>query len=141
MNIEKYTSYFHDGDITKISHKGQEIEIYMESAELLPDWNEDNIPLSKGKTIAGKLHLERIKTIRKDNTPYSDRFKIEPNYDKAGIYDFEINLNVVTLLIWWIKHPPNAEDSDIFKYEIVADKIFWENIPTLVNPFWESIAD
>jgi hypothetical protein len=57
IKIEKYASLFHDGDISQIKHVNNEIELWMESAEILPEWNEDNILLSKRNTITGKLHL------------------------------------------------------------------------------------
>jgi hypothetical protein len=51
MNVKKYSSYFHDGSLIDIEHKQNHIIISMESAQLWPDWNEDNVPLSNSQTI------------------------------------------------------------------------------------------
>lgn len=139
MKFGKYTAFFHDGAIRTIQQIQNKILLSMESAQVLPEWNEDNIALSKRETISGILHLDNIKSIKENEVLYLEKFKIKKPYDRAGIYDFEINFNNVLLLIWWIRFPPNAEDSDIYKYEIEAEKICWENIPTLFDAYWDSV--
>lgn len=139
MTIEKYTAYFHDGGIRKIQHLENNLLLSMESAQMLPEWNEDNIELSKRDTISGQLFLEGIKNIRENESSYAGEFKTKEPYDRAGIYDFEIQSNTVSLLIWWVRFPPNSKDSDIYKYEIEAEKIYWENISTLFDSNWDAI--
>jgi hypothetical protein len=63
MNLKKYSSYFHDGRLINVEQNKDHLKILMESAQLWPDWNEDNIPLSNSQTIKGKLHLEGVKSI------------------------------------------------------------------------------
>lgn len=137
MRIKKYTALFHDGAIRKIRHAKNKIELSMESAQVCPEWNEDNIILSKRSTISGKFYLENAKNIKENDNPYQGNFEVKSGYDRAGIYDFEIKSSMVILLIWWVKWPPNCKDSDIFKYEIEAGKIYWENIPDLFDEYWE----
>lgn len=71
MEIDKYTSFFHDGIVHNIVHKNDKLELSMESAELIPEWNEDNIDLSKRSTISGILYLERIKSIEINGELYT----------------------------------------------------------------------
>jgi hypothetical protein len=137
MLINKYVNYFHDGAIRAVQHANNVIVLFMESAQLLPEWNRDKILLSKRETIAGKLCLKEIKNISVDGAPFLRDFKVEAPYDMAGIFDFDIHSNKVKLLIWWQKHPPKPVDSDIFEYVIEAEEIYWENIPTLFDAYWE----
>ena len=105
--IRKYAGYFHDGDITQIKHANNEIELWMESAEILPEWNEDNVPLSKHNTITGKLLLQGIRVIKKNNRPYSQKFRIKHSYDKANIYHFGIDSKTIDIV------PPVSLDTDL----------------------------
>lgn len=140
VNIKKYDSLFHDGSIEKITHeKTNSIELWMESAEVRPEWNEDNILLSKRCTITGKLHLEEVGNIQEDKNIQLKIFEIRDSYESARIYDFEIKKNTVALVIYWIKYLPEYEESKDFQYEIEAGKIYWENIPTLFDDYWDSL--
>jgi hypothetical protein len=46
MNLKKYSTYFHDGGLINVEHNKGSLTLSMESNQLWPDWNEDNIPLS-----------------------------------------------------------------------------------------------
>lgn len=130
MNIQNYTSYFHDGTVHDINHVKNHMEIAMESAQLLPAWNEDAIKLSKYDTISGRLHLDKIKSIRVNENNYTG--ELRKTYDSSDINHFEILSNKAILLIRWINYPPNPyEETDIFTIEIEADEIYWENVPNL----------
>ena len=134
MNINKYTGYFHDGTVHDIDHSNNKMEISMESAEILSEWNKDNIPLSKHSRISGKLHLEEIKSIRINDKIYNG--KLKKTYDSSDVYDFEIQKNKVILLISWINYPPKPpEKTDIFTIEIEVGRIYWENSPTLFDSY------
>lgn len=136
MDIRKYAGFFHDGTIHDVNHVKNKIIILMESAELLPEWNEDNIALSKYGTISGHLHLEDIQSIFIDEKPYFGILK--KTYDSSDVFHFEIQKNKVTLLVQWINYPPKPrEETDVFTIEIEAKKIYWENIPSL----FESMRD
>lgn len=138
FKIEKYTSYFHDGTVHDIKYIKNKIIIAMESAELRPEWNEDNIALSKRNTISGNLHLENFGNIRINGQIY--REKIIKTYDSSDVYTFEIHPNKVLLLISWINYPPKPrEETPFSEYEIEAEKIYWENIPTLFDAHWNSL--
>src|SRR5262245_12185926 len=132
MNISKYADFFHDGTIHDISHIKDQMRISMESAELLTEWNEDNVTLSKHNRIEGYLRLENIKNIQINEKPYFGILR--KTYDSSDIYDFEIRENKVILLVQWINYPPKPrEETDFFTIEIEAEKIYWENIPTLFD--------
>lgn len=138
MEIEKYTSYFHDGTIHSIDHTMDNIRIAMESAELRPEWNKDHIALSKEGTIAGYLHLEGVNRIQIDEVLYTGVLK--KSYDSSDINHFKIQSNKVKLLVRWINYPPKQrEETDIFTIEIETKKIYWENIPTLFDEALDSV--
>ncbi len=138
FKIEKYTSYFHDGTVHDIKYTKNQIMIAMESAELRPEWNEDNITLSKRNTISGNLHLEDFGNIRINGQIYKE--KLLKTYDSSDVYTFEIHPNKVLLLISWINYPPKPrEETPFSEYEIEAKKIYWENIPTLFDAHWNSL--
>jgi hypothetical protein len=132
FNLEKYTSYFHDGTVHDIKYIKNTIIISIESAELRPEWNEDNIALSKRNTISGNLHLENFGNIRINGKIYKE--KLVKTYDSSDVYTFEIHARKVLLLISWINYPPKRrEETPFSEYEIEAEKIYWENIPTLFD--------
>jgi hypothetical protein len=79
MDIRKYTSFFHDGGIIDIQSNADNIEILMESSELLPEWNEDNIPLSNTQTIRGKFNHYGLKSI--DCLSTESRFRLKSTKD------------------------------------------------------------
>ncbi len=135
--ISKYAGYFHDGSICEIRHEKDSITISMESAEVLPEWCWDRkqFPLSKRGTISGKLHLGRVKSIKKDEAVFNDTFKMI--YDHCDIFDLEIDDDKVKILITWEQYLPEEQRTDMFEYEIEAEKIIWENIPTLFDALWE----
>ena len=132
FKINKYTSYFHDGTIHDIKYKKNKIIIAIESAELRPEWNKDNIKLSKRNTISGNLYLENFGNIRINGQIYKEA--LIKNYDSSDVYTFEIHPNKVLLLISWINYPPKLrEETPFSEYEIEAEKIYWENVPDLFD--------
>ena len=139
MNIIDYASYFHDGIVHDIKHEGDKLEISMESAELLPEWNENNIVISERNTICGNLHLEKISKIMMDEKLFEE--PITKNYDDGNIYHFAICENKLLLEMSWENYPPKPrEETDVFTIQIEAEKIYWENIPTLFDEYWDSLA-
>jgi len=134
MNIEHYTSYFHDGSIIEIKHSGNKIEILMESAEITEEDIQDNILLSKRNTIKGKLHLQRIKSIKENDRVFPKIFEMKS--EDAEISHFKIIKNKILFHIIWDSYPPNPPIHEFSTIEIEAEKIWWENIPDLVNPYW-----
>ncbi len=134
--IDKYTSYFHDGIVHDIKHLKKNIIISIESAQLLPEWNLDNIVLSNRDTISGNLHLEKVKIIFVNRKIHNN--KLIKTYDDGSIYHFGIQNNKMILKVSWENYPPKQrEETDVFTIEIEAEKITWENIPTLFDASWK----
>jgi hypothetical protein len=133
VNISKYD--FHDGYVVDIKHINNKIEISMESAEISEEELKDDIALSDRNTIKGKLHIDGIKNININSKIFFE--KIVKTYDEGNIYSFDIQQNTLILIVSWINHAPKIyEETDFFRIEIEAEKIYWENIPDLANPFW-----
>jgi len=138
MDIRKYTSYFHDGSVCDIKHNGNNIVLALESSELEPEWNEDNIILSKFNALAGNLHLEGVKKIYINDKISHDKF--EMIHDIGDIYHLKIKNNTMILEALWRNDSPKLpEETDLFIYKIEAEKIYWENIPTAYDEFWDSL--
>lgn len=133
MNIANYTSYFHDGSIIDIYHDQSIVILSMESAEISPEENLDNIVLSKRLTIKGKLHLEGVDLITENEKQISVLLKML--YDSAGILHLKIDGTTVSLDLEWVNFPPHPNVTTYSFYTINAKKIWWENIPDLYDPF------
>lgn len=133
MNIAKYGGYFHDGALIIIQHFGNNIEFSMWSAEMDPEDMKDNIPLSSDDRLKGKLHVEGIKSIKINNQIFSGTLKLM--YDKGSIFDLEIKNGKVELQIIWETFRPKPKEEGFCTIEIEAEKIYWEPIPDLINPF------
>ncbi len=69
--VFKYQGAFHDGSVNAIEHSSCGTEIWMNSSQILPNEMRDNIPLSNFGTINGKLHLEGIQSITKNEESIS----------------------------------------------------------------------
>ncbi len=139
IDIKKYATFFHDGEVREINHVKNDLELWMESAQLISEWNEDNVALSKRDTISGKLHLIGPKRIKENENTNLEIFKIKSGYENGTVYRFSIDANTISLQIWWMKYSPEYEESGTFRYEIEAEKIYWENIPTLFDDYWDSL--
>jgi hypothetical protein len=133
MDIKDYTSFFHDGSIISIDHTGNQMVISMESAELTEEDLKDSIILSENHRIRGKLHIEGVKNITENNKRYHFIFKMK--YEDAEIFHFEYSQNTVEFQIKWNSYPPDPCIKDFSTIEIEAEKIYWENIPDLADPF------
>jgi len=129
MDISEYTDFFHDGSLIDIVHKNDKIELSMCSAEMDEADLKEPIELSKSECIAGKLHIEGIKSIKIGATPLKGFLKKE--YDDGQIFDFEIIGNTVSLAIQWVNYPRKPEVDFFSVITIEGQKIYWENIPDL----------
>jgi len=131
--ISKYSGYFHDGSVHLIYHDQDSMIISMESAQVLSewDWNRKLAPLSKHDTISGKLHINHIKSIKKNNCIFHDTLAMI--YDHGDLYELEIKKNKVKILITWEQYLPIKARTDMYCIEIEAEKIYWENIPNLFD--------
>ncbi len=129
--IDQYD--FHDGCLIDIQSGIDSIVFLVESAEISQDELVEDILLSDEATIRGKLHLNEIEFIKINNAVVKD---IKKEYDYGEIVNFNITGNLVLFVVIWInKNPKQHFESDLFKIEVKAKKIYWENIPSLINPF------
>jgi hypothetical protein len=63
--------------------------------------------------------------------------KFVKTHDEGNISSFSIKGNKMILMVNWINHTPKMyEETDLFRIEIEGNQIYWENMPSLVNPFW-----
>ena len=131
MDISKYIDYFHDGSLIDFKHLGNNIEISMISAEIIPEHMLESMPPLKEKRITGKLYLEGVKKIKINKELFIDNLK--KTYDSGSILDFEVSKHKVTLGIEWIDYPPKPRKSDFSTIEIEAEKIRWENASDLAR--------
>jgi len=106
----------------------------MQSAQIDIADLKDNIQLSKHERIKGILHLDKIETILINEIEYSGKLKML--YDKGSIFDFIIEKKSVELQIAWVNFPPKADVNEFSTIKITAEKIWWENLPELYDPFW-----
>lgn len=130
MSIDNYTAYFHDGEILDITHSEDNIILTMASAEM--NQEDCEIELSKESpfpNLRGKLHCQHIKEVFIDDKPFKGR--LEKRYEEAGISDFEIRENSVYLSVKWANYSPQYKELNFSTIRIEADKVYWENIPTL----------
>lgn len=131
-DISKYQDFFHDGDLKEIEHKGNKVIFTMTSAEMGEEDLVTDIKLSNQDPftcLRGKLHIEGIRRIFINKKPFTGI--LEKEYDSAEIFDLLIQKNEVKLSIEWTNYPPKAEKEDFSVIQIEAEKIYWENIPTL----------
>ena len=122
MNIIKYADYFHDGAVYDMVHIGDKIVLSLESSELEPEWNEDNLHLSKFNAIAGDLYLEGVRNIYINGKILNDKLRMI--HDIGDLYDLEVTGNVAILKALWRNDPPKLpEETDLFTYKIEAETI------------------
>jgi len=133
MNIADYDDFFHDGSIINIQQTNNKIELSMESAEISEEDLKDKVVLSEHNTLKGKLHLEGVKKILNKDQPFFGVLSML--YDSAEILHLNIINNRVTLSLEWENFPPHPKVIAYSFLEIEADKIWWENIPDLYDPF------
>ena len=125
MKISKYTSYFHDGEILDIKHIGDNIEIYMRSAEIDPNDMKDNLLLGPGNVLKGKLHIQGVKRIKMNENDFFGC--VAKLYEDNDLLHLNLKQNIVFLEIGWRGSHPFQHDFSSF--EIEAEKIWWENLP------------
>jgi hypothetical protein len=134
MNIADYEAFFHDGSIINIQHATNKIEFSMESSEISKEDLKDEVVLSEHNTLKGKLHLEGVKNILNKGQPFFGVLSML--YDSAEIMHLNIIKNRIKISWEWENFPPHPKIIAYSFLEIEADKIWWENIPNLYDPFW-----
>jgi hypothetical protein len=132
--IKKYLHEFHDGALIAIERIGEGYAFSLESAEMDISDMKDSLLLSERGTIKGKLHLELVQSVIVNELVFEDKLKMK--YDYGSIFDFDIRDNTVELQISWRNSPKKPYVNDFSTIVINAKKIWWENIPDMVDPFW-----
>lgn len=131
MEISKYTGLFHDGGILNLIHINDRIEIWIESCEVLPEWNVENIRLSSIQTIRGILFIRKIKNITVNNIPIQN---LIIDHDSGEISDINLYKDKIELFVMWYDYPPKKKTTTFECIVIEAECIEWENIPELTGP-------
>lgn len=126
MNIEKYTSDFHDGELMNIEHQKNKIELSLSSAEVDPEEVLD-LSLASHDRIRGKLHLEEIKNIKLNGELFLGKLIMQ--HESAEILHLGIKSNHVEMEILW--RDSDFQDKGYSEIAIETEKIYWENIPDL----------
>lgn len=133
LKNKSFYNYFHDGSIIDIKHSSKHILISMESAEI----SSEDLPeyaLSVHNRLKGILHLKQIKSISINKQLFQESLHMKG--DSAGIIDFEINQNSIRLFIEWVNYPPHQKLIDMYSEIVIeTNKIYWENVPDLNDPF------
>lgn len=129
MDIARYTSYFHDGEILDITHINNNIVMTLESAEVDTDFVKD-IPLSEHNRIIGKLHINGVKSILNNEKEFKNKLKMILSYH--DLHHLEIKGNIVFFEISW--YGKTSEENDFYGLEIHATEVWWENLPHLSRP-------
>ncbi|MBM3198864.1 MAG: hypothetical protein FJZ58_06390 [Chlamydiae bacterium] len=130
MNIEKYTSLFHDGTIYSIDSTEDQVVISMESAEVDEEDIENDIVLSSNERIRGKLHLEQVSKIFDEQKGDIGDWRMFGDY--ADIFRFQIKGNNILFSIIWLFHKYDPAKEVFSTVEITSKKIWWENLPEMV---------
>ncbi len=129
-----YAPFFHDGAIININHTFDKMEVSMQSSQIDEEDLKDKVALSKFHRIKGKLHLENISKIFFNDVLFFG--KLEMLYDKGSIFDLVLQEKKIELQILWVNFPPNPDVNEFSIIRVHAGKIWWENIPDLLDPFW-----
>jgi hypothetical protein len=136
MNIKKYEAYFHDGVVIEIEHKQKEITFSLSSAEIDPDDFKEKLSLSNDHCLTGKLHLKDISKVFVTGKLFKG--KLTKNHDSGSILNLLITTNSIELVVVWEDFPPKEKlPQNCSVYKIIADKIYWESVPDLVDPFYK----
>ena len=129
MDIGRYTSYFHDGEILDITHINNNIKMILKSSEV--DISAvKNIELSVDNRIKGALHIIGVNLILNNGIKFNGKMKlIFPDND---LLHLKIHKNVVFCEVNWRDGSLGLNEfSDL---EIHATSVWWENIPDLLDP-------
>ena len=126
MDITRYTSYFHDGEVLDIKQKNNNIVMTLISAEVDESvFNE--IMLSDDNRIKGKLHIVGVNLILSNGVEVKEALKMI--FSDNDLLHLKINENVVFCEIGW--RGAGLGEVDFSDLEIRATSVWWENLPRL----------
>ena len=123
MEIKNYECFFHDGSINNILQTGKNIDFFIESGEILPAWNKENVILSKNNTLIGVLSVINNSFI-KVNGLCSCGLKM--NYDDGEILKLNIDGNKLFIIVKWLNYPPKKIVNITDCIEIEAENFLWK---------------
>ncbi|MFZ4772726.1 MAG: hypothetical protein ACOYK9_01895 [Chlamydiia bacterium] len=101
INFKKYTGYFHDGDLNNIQTDGQDIRLFIESAQLDQEEFEPGFSLNEDDRIQGILYLKNVSKIQ-----INDKISEKPLHvisECGEIYKLKLNDKQFTLVMEWVK--------------------------------------
>jgi hypothetical protein len=116
----------------EIKHLNGDMIISMKSAEVDPE-DISEIALTQDDRISGKLHIEGVVKITENNLPISKL--LEKKYKNTEIMHLNIFDHKIVIEIIY-NDISNTKWTEYSTIEIEAEKIWWENIPDLLDPFW-----
>ncbi|MBP9840950.1 MAG: hypothetical protein KBC64_00825 [Simkaniaceae bacterium] len=123
MDIFDGESYFQEGTIVDILHKGDKILLSLKSVELEEDEVEDDIELGEDHTLLATLCLEGVAGIYVDDEPFEGI--LTKIYDLGTIVELEFFENGIELQVHWVNFPPKKEMNTLSLIEIEADKVYF----------------
>lgn len=126
MKLEEFkrlTCFFHDGSIDHIEQFRKNIYMWMESAQLLPEWIEEfNVKVNDNQCIKGVFHCINVKSLMIDHVPQKT---LQMNCDSAEILDFDIVEDGVQLLVVWRDRSDGLYTNNSGLIKIIAQKFYW----------------
>ena len=127
MNILNYTAFFHDGNLIDIKHFGNNIDLFLESAEISANDLQETVALSEENTLRGILHVRNVQKVHVNGTTIHNHLSM--NYQDGEILHLKIDDNKVSLLVEWKNFPPKGQANDVSRIEIEPIEITWESFP------------
>ncbi len=123
--LEKYGSYFHDGILLNIDRLQNDcVDLVVESMEITPNENIDQLTLSAQNTLCGAIHLKNIKEILING---EKKHEIKMLLPEGLIMHLSTTSHSFNIEILW--YNPNASQGSISNYEnieITCDHVDWE---------------
>ncbi|MBF5058913.1 hypothetical protein [Candidatus Neptunochlamydia vexilliferae] len=125
VDIRKYLEFFERGEILGVIYKGDKVFLTLESSYINPKAVDNRTILSKNCTLRGKLVLQRVESYCLDNK------KTQPPKKQlfAGgkIVKLELKQTVAEIVFEYKEQSIKKRVA----VKIEAQKIYWENLPTL----------
>lgn len=121
--ISKFEDFFHDGSIDHIEQIGNNIYMWMESAQLKPEWiSEFQVRVNEDLRIKGVLHLINVKSIIVNEVVCNE---YKPKFELSDILDLYVSETQISLLVIWRNRSPDDNTEEWQKVIIEAERVFW----------------
>ena len=126
LDITNYNGYFHDGYLRNLTHKGSQIEFFLESSIINPEDFSEKALLTNDMKIKGVLTASSIISIIIDDQKTTKPLKME--YDYAEILTLKTDKKKVYLLIEWDNYSSSPECELLSEIIVEAENIHWESM-------------